>query len=156
RLTKGIASQILGNWQVNTIVNLQSGFGYDIAISGDVCNCGASAQTADQVGDPESGFLRSREKWFNTSAFARPPNGKLGTSGRNILDGPGDATVDLSLFKVARLRENVRMQIRGEFFNLFNRARFGFPGTTVATPNYGVIESASDARIIQLGVRLAF
>src|SRR5262249_9127927 len=108
RLSKGVASQVLGNWQMNTIVNLQSGFGYETAVSGDVCNCGASAQTADQVGDPLSGFTRSREKWFNTSAFARPPNGRLGTSGRNVLDGPGDATVDLSLFKIARVKENVR------------------------------------------------
>jgi hypothetical protein len=80
-LSKGLASQVLGNWQMNTIVNLQSGFGYDIGISGDVCNCGASAQTADQVGDPGTGFSRSRERWFNTGAFARPANGRLGTSG---------------------------------------------------------------------------
>jgi len=155
-LSKGVASQVLGNWQINTIVNLQSGFGYDVGVSGDVCNCGASGQTADQVGDPRTGFTRSREKWFNTAAFARPANGRLGTSGRNILDGPGDATVDLSLFKIVRVKENVRLQIRGEFFNLFNRVHFGFPGTTISTPNYGVIESASDARIIQLGIRLAF
>jgi len=156
-LSTGIASQVLGNWQMNTIVDVRSGFGYDIGVSGDVCNCGASAQTADQVGDPRSGFTRSREKWFNTAAFARPANGRLGTSGRNILDGPGHATVDFSLFKIVQLKEHVRLQIRGEFFNLFNRVNFGFPGANVGTPaTYGIVQSAGDARIIQLGIRVAF
>jgi hypothetical protein len=155
-LSQGIASYVLGNWQMNTIVSLRSGFGYDVLVSGDVCNCGASGQTADQVGDPRTGFTRSRERWFNTSAFARPVTGRLGTSGRNILDGPGEATVDFSLFKVVHLKENVRLQIRGEFFNLFNRVNFGFPGSTVATPTYGIVQSASDARIIQLGMRFTF
>src|SRR5262249_27073293 len=99
-LTSGIASQVLGNWQINTIVNLQSGFPYYVGVSGDVCNCGASSQTADQVGDPRSGFTQSREKWFNTAAFARPITGRFGTSGRNILSGPGQDTVSVSLFKI--------------------------------------------------------
>jgi hypothetical protein len=156
-LSEGIASYVLGNWQMNTIVNLQSGFGYDVGVSGDVCNCGASSQTADQVGDPQSGVTGTRERWFTTDAFARPANGTFGTSGRNILDGPGNATVDFSLFKVVPLRENMRLQIRGEFFNLFNRVNFGFPGSNVSTAaTYGIIQSASDARIIQLGMRLVF
>jgi hypothetical protein len=155
-LTKGPAGQVLGNWQINTIVSLQSGFSYYVAVSGDVCNCGASSQTANQVGDPLSGFTQSRLQWFNTAAFARPATGTFGNSGRNILDGPWQDTVSLSLFKIVRMRENVRLQIRGEFFNIFNRVNFGLPGSTVGTPTYGIITSAGDARVIQLALRLAF
>ena len=54
------------------------------------------------------------------------------------------------------MRENVRLQIRGEFFNIFNPVNFGLPGSTVGTPTYGVINSAGDARVIQLALRLAF
>ncbi|MEX2262147.1 MAG: TonB-dependent receptor [Bryobacteraceae bacterium] len=156
-LSKGVASHVLGNWQTNTIVNLQSGFGYDVSVGGDPCNCAASSQTADQVGDPHTGFTRSREMWFNTAAFARPPAGRFGTSGRNILDGPGQATVDFSLFKIVQVKEGMRVQIRGEFFNLFNRVNFGVPGSNVATPaTYGIIQSARDARIVQVAIRLVF
>src|SRR5262249_25190702 len=135
----GIVSQILGNWQINTIVNLQSGFPYFVTVSGDTCNCGASAQTANQVGDPRSGFEQSRTKWFNTAAFVIPPTGTFGTSGRNILSGPSQATADVSLFKVVRFGETVRLQIRPEIFNALNRVNFGLPGSTVASPTYGVI-----------------
>jgi len=152
----GVMSQVLGNWQINTIVNLHSGFPYFVTVSGDACNCGASAQTANQVGDPRSGFERSRTKWFNTAAFAIPPNGTFGSSGRNILSGPWQANVDVSLFKIVRFGENIKLQIRPEFFNAINRVNFGLPGSTVASPTYGVVTSAADARVIQLALRLAF
>ena len=64
--------------------------------------------------------------------------------------------MDLSLFKIVRFGESVRLQIRPEFFNALNRVNFGLPGSTVGTPTYGVITSASDARVIQLGAKLAF
>jgi Carboxypeptidase regulatory-like domain len=155
-LSNGVASQVLGNWQMNTIVSLQSGFPYYVGVSGDVCNCGASSQTANQVGDPRSGFVQSREQWFNNSAFARPATGTFGTSGRNILDGPWHDTVDLSLFKIVQVKEGVRLQVRGEFFNLLNRVNFGLPDATVGTPTYGIILSAANARVIQFALRLAF
>jgi hypothetical protein len=151
-----VLGQVLGNWQINTIVNVHSGFPYFVTVSGDTCNCGASAQTANQVGDALHGFEQSRTKWFNTAAFGIPPVGTFGTSGRNILSGPSQATVDVSLFKSVRFGESVRLQIRPEFFNAFNRVNFGLPGSTVGTPTYGVITSASDARVIQLGAKLAF
>jgi len=152
----GVVSQVLGNWQVNTIINLHSGFSYFVTVSGDACNCGASAQTANQVGDPKSDFEQSRTKWFNTAAFAIPPNGTFGNSGRNILSGPWQANLDVSLFKIVRFGENIKLQIRPEFFNAFNRVNFGLPGSTVASPTYGVITSAAEARVIQLALGLAF
>jgi hypothetical protein len=64
--------------------------------------------------------------------------------------------VDLSLFKAVPFKENIKLQIRGEFFNLLNRVNFGQPGNTVNTPTYGVITSANDPRIIQIALRLIF
>ena len=154
--SRGLASQVLGNWQANTIISLQSGFPYYVAAPGDSCNCGASSQTATQVENPLSGFTQSRLKWFNTSAFALPATGTFGTSGRNILSGPWQDSVSVSLFKIVQVKENIRLQIRGEFFNVLNRVNFGLPGSTVATPTYGVITSAGDARVIQVALRLAF
>jgi hypothetical protein len=152
----GVAGAILGNWQINTIVSLQSGFPFFVSASGDACNCGAGSQTADQVGNPASGFTQSRVQWFNTAAFAQPAAGRYGTGGRNILSGPWQDSVSLSLFRIVRLKENVKLQIRGEFYNLLNRVNFGLPGSTVGTPTYGVISSAGDARVIQVALRLAF
>jgi hypothetical protein len=88
------------------------------------------------------------------SGVAEPIGGTLGSSGRNILDGRGGGSTNLSIFKNVQLREG--LQLCGEFFNLFNRVNFGFPGSTVGTPGYGVIQSAGDARMVQIGLKLAF
>ena len=85
----GVVSQVLGNWQVNTIINLHSGFSYFVTVSGDACNCGASAQTANQVGDPRSGFDEAGRSGLATAAFMIPANGTNGNSGRNILSDRG-------------------------------------------------------------------
>ncbi len=156
RLAQGVLGQIVGGWQVNTIVSLRSGFPFSVAANGDVCNCGASGQLAQLVGDPHVGFERSRLQWFNTRAFANPATGTFGTSGRNILDGPSEATVDFSAFKQFRLTERANLLFRAEFFNLFNHVNFGQPGATVGTTNYGIIQSAGDPRIVQFGLKLRF
>jgi hypothetical protein len=68
------------------------------------------------------------EPWVNPNAFCTPglagcagttnPNGNLG---RNALYGPGFADVDLSVFKNIPLKERLKVQLRAEMFNLFNR-----------------------------------
>src|SRR5262249_30177963 len=72
----GLTGRLLGDWQLNTIVDLRSGFPFSVGVSGDICNCAASGQTADQVGNPRGGFQQSREQWFNTTAFAEPVRGR--------------------------------------------------------------------------------
>ena len=155
-LTSGVASKLLGGWTANSIVSMRGGFPISVYAQGDVCNCAAYSQKALQVGDPFSGFTRSREQWFNTAAFVQPLAGRFGNSGHNIIGGPPSKTVSFSVFRAIRIQEKVRLQIRSEFFNLFNHANFGEPGSTVRNASYGVINSAADARIIQFALKLVF
>jgi hypothetical protein len=156
-LTSGPLSKILGNWETSSIVSLRGGFPFSVYASGDVCNCSLSGdERAQQVGDPRSGFTQSRVKWFNTEAFVQPRQGTFGNSGQHILSGPGSAHVDLSVFRIVRVNEKASLQIRGEFFNLFNRVNFGNPGATVGTANYGIITSAAAARVIQFALKFQF
>ena len=155
-LAKGIGGAILGGWQVNVISSMRTGFPFSIGLSGDVANNGATSQVAQQVGDPWSGRVRERERWFNTAAFIEPARGTLGSSGRNILDGPGAFEASVSVFRLLRLGERARVQVRGEFFNLLNHTTFGQPGATVATTGYGIIQGAGDPRIVQLGLKVSF
>ncbi|HEY3454123.1 MAG TPA: TonB-dependent receptor [Bryobacteraceae bacterium] len=155
-LTGGIGGALLGGWQLNTITALRSGFPFSVSASGDACNCAATNQLAEQVGDPFSGFTQSRSLWFNTAAFAQPIRGTFGSSGRNIMTGPAEETIDLSIFRTFTIGERVRLQFRGESFNLLNHTNFGLPGSTVASSSYGLIQSASSSRNIQFGLKLNF
>jgi hypothetical protein len=66
--------------------------------------------------------------------------------------------IDASLFKQFALGEGRSFEIRGEFFNVFNTAIFGGPGTGIGSSTFGVVTltQANDSRIGQLTARLNF
>ena len=65
--------------------------------------------------------------------------------------------IDAAVQKTFPLKEAVQLNLRGEFFNLFNHANFSLPGTSASsTSTFGVINGANAPRILQIGVRLGF
>jgi hypothetical protein len=48
------------------------------------------------------------------------------------------------------------LAVRGEVFNLFNRANFDVPNRVGLTPNFGGIFSAGPGRQMQIGVKFVF
>ncbi len=51
----------------------------------------------------------------------------LGNGGRNEIYGPGSVNFDFSLFKDTKIKENLNLQFRAEFFNVFNHSNFQPP-----------------------------
>ena len=97
------------------------------------------------------------------NAFIPPPAGTYGDAGRNVLTGPGLASLDLSLAKNIAISDKVRAQFRSEFFNVFNRANFATPnavvfaGTTGISSSAGLITiTATKSRQVQFGMKLIF
>ena len=161
--TQGWAAAVFGNWQAAGIVTLQSGRPFTVALLSELdnSNTGRAAlgfgfnDRPNVVGNPDT-ENRSADGWFDTEAFARPPFGSFGDAGRNILEGPGFANVNLALVKHAAIVGGARLQLRIEAFNLFNRVNLGLPDSFLGSPTFGQILSAGDARRMQLGVRLLF
>ena len=60
--------------------------------------------------------------------FRRRPTGRFGNVGRNVLTGPDLVNVDFSLFRKFRFREQVSLELRGEWFNMTNTPHFNNPG----------------------------
>jgi hypothetical protein len=94
--------------------------------------------------------------YFNTALFSQEPLGKLGTSGREFFHGPGLNSWDLSLHKDIRLTESKTLQLRGEFFNVFNHAQFQNPEGNFLSDAFGVVTSARSARIGQVAAKFLF
>jgi hypothetical protein len=154
-----LARTVLGDWQVNGIVSLNSGYPFTVVDSANPSTTGEYGPTdrPNLVGDPNAG-PHTVARWFNTAAFqALPPGGGFGTAGRNIVRGPGLKTVDLSLFKDLEIREKYKLQFRAEFFNLFNHANFLPPVNDISSPSFGrITETGTDAREIQFGLKISF
>jgi outer membrane receptor protein involved in Fe transport len=151
------ARALLGGWQLNGIVQAQTGF--PLTVTDPVTSIRFLTNRPNQICDPNEGGARTVEQWFNTSCFERralADTAEPGSTPRNSVRGPGFSRTDLSLFKNIRFAGAHRLQLRVEAFNLFNQARFGQPGNQIGTPNFGRITTAEDGRIIQLAMRYNF
>jgi hypothetical protein len=159
---KGALRYILGGWQTNGIVSLQTGAPLDIRTGVDNSYSGIGQDRVDVIGDYNLPGDRSRQeqltRWFNTAAFKENAPGTFGTLGRNVLRGPGLATFDLSAFKNFPMpyAESHKLEFRAEFFNVFNRVNLNNPNTTFTSNLFGRITTAGDPRILQFGLRYWF
>jgi hypothetical protein len=155
--------RLLGGWQTFGILSFQTGRPFTVALQpgNDNSNTGignlgfGANDRPNVVGNPKSSN-QSPQQWFNTAAFVIPPYGSFGNAGRNILEGPGLGTVNVSLLKNTAIAEHMNLQLRVEAFNLFNRANFGLPDNFVGDPAFGSIQSAGSPRHIQFGLKLLF
>jgi outer membrane receptor protein involved in Fe transport len=141
----GVFGNLVQGWQLNTILNYSDGLPFSVTSSsgvGDALTPRAQLVPGHGNGSLPSG-KRSLSEWFDTSAFVSIPltgplaSGQWGNSGRNILQGPGTSNVDFSIFKNTHLTESKTLQLRAEFFNLFNDPQFNNPSATAPTPATG-------------------
>lgn len=159
----GRGNKWLGGWQTNGVWSFQSGRPFSVTLLSDLdqsntgrTNFGFGAN--DRPNRLASGVLTNPtpERWFDTAAFALQPFGTLGNSGRNILNGPGLANLDVSITKNMQLAERLTLQFRAEAFNVANRANFDLPDAVVGSGTYGRLLSAQPPRHLQLGIKLLF
>lgn len=156
RLEQGIASHVLGGWQMSGIFTAQDGRPYTPVLARDNSNVGVGADRPNVVGDAKVDNP-TPQRWFNVAAFAAPAPFTFGNAGRGILTSDGLATMDFSLTKNIRLTETARMQFKGEFFNFTNHPNFGIPDNRIDQPSAGSISSTiTTSRQIQLGIRIVY
>jgi len=135
-----VVDAIVGGWQVNGIVNFQSGQLYNVTALNTIPSVGSQgAERANLVGDPNNGTcpngaaVGSRTCWFNTSAFGLPPKGTFGTFSRNVLRGDGRNNLDLSIFRNFPITERTRLEFRAEAFNITNSPIWGNPNANISS-----------------------
>jgi hypothetical protein len=154
-----ITRLMLGGWQVNGIVQGQTGFPFTVVEPSNVSLTSLSNRP-NVTCDPNEGGPRTVEQWFDTSCFQRLTlaghAGQIGNEGRNVVRGPGFRRVDVSLVKNVVLAAGHQVQWRIEAFNALNTVRFNQPGNQIGSPTFGRITSGEDGRIIQLGIKYSF
>ena len=73
---------------------------------------------------------------------------------RNIMEGPGFATINVSAIKNTLLREGITLQFRAEIYNLLDRANFGLPDGFFGSPSFGHLLLAGEPRRAQLKLQI--
>ena len=169
-----VLQPLLGGWQVGAIATYASGLPFSARLGYDAARTLTSSpdNRSGQRPDLAPGFSGSATTgdprgWVDLSIFRRPQPGFLGNLGRNTFTGPDLANVDFTLVKqipLSALGENTALDLRIEFFNLFNHTNFGLPTrqrmeiftADSAREDAGRITSAGMSREIQFGAKLRF
>jgi hypothetical protein len=172
-------------WQISGITRFQSGNPYGVGFSINGINnqniTGSYTEPArvKLIGDPYQGTSDDPYRRLNPAAFVAPAVGSIGLDApTNYLTTPGINNWDLTLQKTISIKEDVRIQLRADAFNVFNHTQFSgvnstinFRSLTDSTPTnlpfnangsvnningFGSVNGARDPRIMQLVLRLQF
>ncbi len=132
--------KLLSGWSANGVVAIQTGqpVNLDYLFEGDFNGSGEYFGRPDVVGNPFEGQSLPNT-FLNASAFAVPctwdpvaeacvaGTQHFGDLGRNAFTGPTLKNFDFSLSKTTPIGERVKMQLRIDFFNIFNHPNFSNP-----------------------------
>lgn len=151
--------EVAGGWQVGGISSLNSGTPLTLTSGHDNSLTGIGGDTPDIVGSykiTNSSRADRIAHWFNPAAFTQNAPGTFGMLRPNTLSNPGYVNFDINLQKNFVITERINLEFRSSFYNAFNHANLGSPGSTLTSSNFGTITTASDPRVVEFGSRLSF
>jgi hypothetical protein len=160
-----VTNSLLGGWQLTLIEKITSGFAFPLIdsnnTSGVSFNTGGNGnafERPDQVAGCNPSANQTKIQYINKACFAQPAAGKLGNASRVPVYGPDFVNTDFSVIKQFKLPwENMGLNFRAEFFNLFNHAQFGLPINDSSAPGFGAVNSTvNNPRLVQFGLKLTF
>ena len=167
RLSTGLASWILGNWQIAGSQFYSSGAPLTLsnnAALGSVMFNGRSAATIStydgwiaQYNNPN---WKGADRFFQPpSFFPAQPTDRAGNSTRHNPKArqPWNLNENFSLAKKFLITEALRVDLRWEMFNAFNRFRPSPGSTNIQDVNFGRVQSQlNEPRRMQLGLKVYF
>ena len=144
--TTGSMARLKNGWGLDGVVNLQDGqpFNFNYNFQGDYSGSGEGFDRPDLVGPVQYGSTPAN--FINLSSFQVPctfgnttatsssgdsnclaGTRHFGSLGRNSLRGPAFKEFNFSVFKNTAVTERVNLELRAEFFNIFNHPNFANP-----------------------------
>ena len=109
-----------------------------------------------------SGWGTTQRQYLDPNAFALPPvddkgiNIRPGTLSRRALYGPGLKNIDLVLQKNIYMNEVQRLQLRIDFYNMFNVVNWNNVNQNARSGTFGLLNRVAPPRRVQLMVRYSF
>lgn len=174
----GFKGQALNGWQLSGIVTFQTGFPVRITSSDDVEEFTSTFFEAPGEPNWAPGYPTTHLTQWNpkthggltfdpaqfTNATVTP--GTIGNAPRSICCQPGINNWDIGIFKGFQLRESLRMEFRGEIYNIWNHAQFysvdgnisniGTAANAYLDGTFGRALKVRDPRLVQFGLKFLF
>ena len=166
RFSNTVMNALASNWRVSGILRVQSGTPISVVSGTDRMLNGIN--TAGQYVNKVSNQVYGNKckdnlvgtnptcLWLNASAFAVPDLGTLGSLGPNTVFGPSWWNVNAGLTRLFNLKETQKLEFRAEATNVLNHANFDNPSGSLASSQFGRIQSAEPGRVMQFALKYLF
>ena len=160
-LNDGVASKVLGGWRIAAVQSYSSGLPMRVTTSATPLPIFNGSNRPNVTGQDWRGPIAGDEfnprvdRYLNRAAFSAPV-AQLGDAPRVNGDvrRPWNMTENMSLAKTVSMPNQVRLDIRIEAFNVFNRVIWGEPEQNFNSANFGLITTANAPRQMQIGLKL--
>jgi hypothetical protein len=180
-------NKLISGWQVSGTTSFQTGQPFSVSYTAPGSPVGQVSGRANRVsGVALYPAKKTRTQWFNPAAFTAPPcynsiatgpcatvyaqgvaagvptYATYGTSGYDMLRGPGWQNWDMNLQKTTTWRERYHLELRADSFNVFNHPNFATPSANITnTSTVGTISSTAgspsyQARTVEFGAKFTF
>jgi hypothetical protein len=160
RDSKSVLGALVKNWQINGIASAFSGRPFELSSSGASVNAPGNSQTPDQVATVKHlGGIGAGNPFYDPASFRPITEVRFGNVGRNVLRGPAQYNLDLSLFRRFPLKDRLNLEARIEAFNVTNTPKFNNPSGNASSTAFMTITSTDPnrpERQVRLALRLAF
>jgi Carboxypeptidase regulatory-like domain/TonB dependent receptor-like, beta-barrel len=179
RPNNAFLNRLTGGWELSSTTALQSGYPFTVYTrapfqpifdaqgnvvgmqpgSGDY---NADGHNYDFPNVPSTGYKQptSRQAYLNglfpASSFGIPAMGTEGNELSNRFSGPGFADIDFAVMKDNHIGERVGLQLRFEFYNLFNRPNLSGMVSDLSSSSFGRTTSQLNPRWLQLSASITF
>jgi Carboxypeptidase regulatory-like domain len=161
------ANRLTNGWIVSGITRFASGFPVTFTETDDQSLFGTLYGPVDEPvytpgslergKNPRSCVMNpSCTPYFNTSLFAPELLGQLGNTMRRFFSGPGTNNSDMALLKDTKIFGESMLELRFEFFNVFNHAQFLTPTGDINNSTFGYVTSVGQPRIGQVAAKIVF
>jgi len=177
-------NKLIGGWQVSGTTSFQTGQPFSVSYTAPGSPVGQVSGRANRVsGTALYPAKKTKAQWFNPAAFTAPlcynstgtgtcsslytaggpaTYATYGTSGYDMLRGPGWQNWDMNLEKNTTWKERYHLQLRADSFNVFNHPNLSTPAANISNQaTIGTITSSAgspsyEARTLEVGAKFMF
>jgi hypothetical protein len=175
--SSGLAAHVFGGWQWSGSVTLASGLYFTPHTLGNTVDIdrgvSGSLRANAVAGQSSSVPNQNASEWFNVDAFCvpqtsaslaagttptcvNPADSIFGDAGRNIIEGPGQFTMNMTVSKTFVIKEFRALEFRVTANNVFNTIDYTSIGTVVNSSSFGQVTSAGSTRRVTMYARFRF
>jgi hypothetical protein len=150
---------IAGGWSPSFLVSYNNGYPFSPLTGTDDSATGIGLDRPNSVAGVNpyvKNTTPGNMQWINKSAFTANAVNSFGDTGMNSLLGPHYVDTDVSIRKLIPTFREQNLELRFEFFNIFNHPNLEAPVNSLTSSGFGQIQAANPPRIMQLAGKYTF